>query len=360
MTAMSTTKNLKYNAQVSEEAAEWLVEFRTGDLDDRNRQAFDAWIRSSQEHLRAFLEIAAIWNEGSSLDPAHTLDLETLIARARTEPAVVSLRATLPVHASTSLKAKMPPAFPRLGQRRYRLGLAASLLLVSALALLAWNPFESGTAYATALGEQRVITLADGSTIDLNSHSRVRVKFTTAARTVQLEEGQALFRVAKNPSRPFIVKSGEAQVRAVGTQFDVDRTPSATIVTVLEGRVAVTGAPGRESGTRDPGIFLAAGEQVTVAPRITARPVPANVSAATAWTHNEVVLESAPLSEVADAFNKYSSRRLIAEDSITPQLLLSGRFTTDPNFIIQYLKARPDISVVESDREIRIIRRRTD
>jgi transmembrane sensor len=273
---------------------------------------------------------------------------------------VVSLRATSPAEDSASLKTRIPTAFSRLGQWRYRIGLAASLVLVSALGLLAWNRFEASTAYATALGEQRVVTLADGSTIDLNSHSRVRVRFSTAERAVQLEEGQALFRVAKNPSRPFIVKSGETQVRAVGTQFDVDRTPTATIVTVLEGRVAVTGASGGESGTRDPDILLAAGEQVTVAPRIAAQPVTANVSAATAWTHNEVVLESAPLSEVADTFSKYSARHLIAEDSITPKLLLSGRFTTDPNFIIQYLKARPDISVVESDREIRIVRRRAD
>ena len=71
---MSHDKPVKLNAQISAEAAAWLVEFRTGDIDAAGRRQFDAWVRSSPEHLRAFLEMAAIWNEGSALDPRRDID----------------------------------------------------------------------------------------------------------------------------------------------------------------------------------------------------------------------------------------------------------------------------------------------
>src|SRR5579863_191122 len=70
-------KPIQLNAQISEEAAEWLVEFRTGDIDAAGRRQFDAWVRSSPEHLRAFLEVAAIWNEGSGLDARREIDIDT-------------------------------------------------------------------------------------------------------------------------------------------------------------------------------------------------------------------------------------------------------------------------------------------
>ena len=95
------------------------------------------------------------------------------------------------------------------------------------------------------------MTLEDGSRIELNARSRLRVTYSKSLRTVELYDGQALFQVAKDASRPFLVKSGEATVRAVGTQFDVYRKDDHTTVTVLEGRVAVY-APELREAARDP------------------------------------------------------------------------------------------------------------
>src|ERR1700733_7540336 len=86
---MSHDKPIKLNAQISEEAAEWLVEFRTGDMDAQARRAFDTWVRSSPEHLRAYLEIAAIWNEGSGLDARHEIDLDASSQQVHAECNVV-------------------------------------------------------------------------------------------------------------------------------------------------------------------------------------------------------------------------------------------------------------------------------
>ena len=93
------------------------------------------------------------------------------------------------------------------------------------------------------MGEQRSIQFEDGSTVDLNSRSKIRVKYSKQERDVELIEGQALFHVAHDTSRPFIVAVGATRVRAVGTQFDVYKKSNGTVVTVVEGRVAVYSAP---------------------------------------------------------------------------------------------------------------------
>jgi hypothetical protein len=108
-------------------------------------------------------------------------------------------------------------------------------MLVSAVTWL----FEFQNVYATGIGEQRTVTLSDGSTVELNSQSRLRVAFHPHERDVELLEGQALFHVAHDRTRPFLVQSEGAKVRAVGTQFDVYRKSDGTVITVVEGRVAV-------------------------------------------------------------------------------------------------------------------------
>jgi transmembrane sensor len=359
---MNIDRRLKINAQISEEAAEWFVEFRTGDLDAAGRQAFDTWVRSSPEHLRAFLEIAAIWNEGSALDAQRELDIETLTARVRAEGNVVPLTENIITNSHAELPVALPATSRSAPRRRlwHRYTVAASMLVALAAAVLfGWDQLYREPTYATSLGEQRSITLSDGSRVELNSRSKLRVTFTPALRTVELEEGQALFQVAKNVARPFIVRSGATQVRAVGTQFDVNRTSTATIVTVLEGRVAVSDRvpPASHANTSSEGIYLAAGEQLSVSPHAVSNPTHANVTQATAWTHQRVLLDSATLATVAEEFNRYSARKLTVEDTGAAPLQLSGVFTTDPNFLIEYLRERPDITIVETDTEIHIIRR---
>jgi transmembrane sensor len=395
---MNHGKRSKLNAQISEEAAEWLVELRTDDLDASGRQAFDAWVRTSPEHLRAFLEMAAIWNEGSALDAQRELDVDAFTDRVRAESNVVSLdlpsdeamqngvdamRSAVVAQDDSALKSAVqaPHGASRRPARPY--AIAASVVLFGVgLAIYAWDELYREPSYATAVGEQRTIALADGSTVQLNSHSRVRLRFTDVQRTVDLEEGQALFHVAKNAARPFIVRSEGARVRAVGTQFDVDRTPAATIVTVVEGRVAVSGnfhppldaisndsfagagqVPSRPAPAAapmadgvSPGILVGAGEQLTVSSEALVKPAPANVAAAIAWTHHQVILDAAPLRRVAEVFNRYSVRKLVVEDSSPSPLRLSGVFDTDPRFLIEYLRGRSDIQIVESPSEIRINR----
>lgn len=373
---MAHDKRAKFNTQISEEAAEWFVEFRLGDIDAESRRAFDAWVRTSPEHLRAYLEVAAVWNEGGSLDAERSLDVGTLMALAHTDQNVVSLDVGSSERVLLTQSAEAAPA-RGIWRRPFAAAASVAAIVIAAAVFVLFQLYGAPT-YATAVGEQRSIRLADGSTVELNSRSRLRVKFTDAERMVELLEGQALFQVAKNPARPFIVRAGNAHVRAVGTQFDVNRRRNDTVVTVIEGRVAVLTADDAYSGevgtirgpddrntpsgskhTSNPGsaggVFLAAGEQLRVTTQPPAAPTRVNVVAATAWTQRQLVLESALLRDVAEEFNRYSTRKLVIEDSASKELRLSGVFATDPEFLIRYLRERNDVTVVETQSEIRII-----
>src|SRR2546430_16434025 len=88
---MNDRRRMRLNHQISEEAAEWFVEFRCGDIDKEGRRAFDSWVRASPEHLRAFIETAALWRESGSLDPERKACIEDLIARAESESNILAL-----------------------------------------------------------------------------------------------------------------------------------------------------------------------------------------------------------------------------------------------------------------------------
>lgn len=360
---------VKLNTQIYEEASAWFVECRSGDLDESGRREFDRWLRKSPENLSAYLEVAAIWTEGATLDASNKWDTDALIEEARkTADNVVTLTGT---SADRELEEAVPPlqavasfARERFARRRFFLAAAASVVALALGGLWAWLVFGSGI-YSTTVGEQRSIELADGSTVSMNSRSKIRVRYSNGERDVDLLEGQALFHVAKDRSRPFIVRADDTRVRAVGTQFDVYEKHEGTTVTVLEGQVAVLArpAPAQAAGSAETPhselaplatILVSAGEQVTVTPKATQRNDHANVSAATAWTQRQIIFESATLSEVAEEFNRYNERQVIIDPALN-EFHISGVFSsTDPDSLIRFLRARPGIKVTEDGSVVRI------
>jgi transmembrane sensor len=348
---MSLDVRTSLNDQISQEAAEWLVEFRSGDVGAAGQREFDAWLRASPEHIRAFIEMAALWHEGGGIDPRRELDLEAIIARARSEERIAELssaqgagdRGTVAREAGAKRRRNR-------GGRAAGWAIAAGVVAaVVATSLLLRSGLPSPQTYITGVGETRSVLLPDGSKVLLDSKSRLRVSYTAAVRNVELLQGQALFDVVRNPRRPFLVLAGDALVRDLGTVFDVNRLGPGTVVTVLEGRVAIP--------TSLQPIYLSAGQQVEVdVGHFPPQPIHVDISSETAWTHGEVVLDSATLTEVAQLFNRYSTRKLVAQDRGAKPLRLSGVFKTNPKFLMRYLRSRPDIAVTESDSEIDIVR----
>jgi transmembrane sensor len=226
--------------------------------------------------------------------------------------------------------------------------------MLLATAALATYMLTSSGVYATSLGEQRSLALSDSSTVQLNSLSKIRVRYSERERTVDLLQGQALFHVAKDPTRPFIVHIGQTLVRAVGTQFDVYRKADGTIVTVVEGRIAILNE-GNPSGPRHEDDFLTAGEQITVSPKIARKTLHPNLAGATSWTQRQLVFDSASFADVAEEFNRYNERKLVMDASALDNLHISGVFSsTDPASLIRFLRDRPGLRVTETPTQIRV------
>jgi len=347
------------NAQIREEAAEWLVDFQTDQPGPQARERFAQWLRTSPEHVRAYLELVAFWEDVSHYDANHQVDVDSLISLAHAEsPNVVPL----------DTRSGVPPLVRSPLLRAARTLVDGRLIAAAALCALTaggWLVLHRDSSYTTDIGEQRTVTLADGSVAELNAASRIRVRFSDRERALELLQGQALFRVVRNPVRPFVVISGTTRIRDVGTEFDVNRKPTGTVVTVLEGRVDVL--PGADS-LRQAGaasavatpLEVVAGEQVTLDLATPAgAPVQkhrANVATATAWTQQQLVFESAPLTEVAEQFNRFNTRKILVPAGTAADFHMSGTFPAlDPASLprlVKFLRHQPGIEVVESDIQI--------
>lgn len=361
--------------QALADAATWFVEFRVGEVDAAAREEFNRWVRRSPENIEAYLQIATTWADLPAAKPDGNVDIAQLVAGARGASNVVSLESAERAAPLQEIREEATPS----RSRRLPLLLAASV--VCACIGIAFAMFHRSTAYSTGIGEQRYVTLKDGSTVELNARSRLRVRFSDRERTVDLIEGQALFGIAKDPQRPFVVNSGTTRIRAVGTQFDVYRRASGTTVTVLEGRVAVSApaTPTHEvrdaassksaphaNGARDGGsrvkeprnhepIMLSAGEQLVVKPSAQLAPVPANLDAATAWTQRRLVFESSRLADVVEEFNRYNQRPLLVDDEALHEMRISGVYSsTDPASLLRFLRHQPGVEVIEEQEGIRI------
>lgn len=336
------------NAQIIDEAAEWFVEFSSGDDDARSRRAFDAWLRKSPEHVRAYLEMLPLWQDAAAVDPNRLDSTDTLVELAKASGSVVPLT---PWAADRARRA----------HRGGRLLMAASVLFACVLtAALVWFQVVQRGTYETDVGEQRAVSLPDGSIVEINARSRIRVRFADTRRDVYLLQGQALFKVQKDAARPFVVHSGATRIRAVGTQFDVNRSQQGTIVTVLEGRVAVISDHAQEevlssSAAPPANVLVSAGEQATVENSAVPLAIPVNVEDATAWRERRLVFSATPLPVVAEQFNRYNERRLLILDRRLDRFLVNGTFSsTDPASLVRFLRAQPDLRVDETNEEIRI------
>jgi transmembrane sensor len=397
---MNTPERKKFNTLIYDEASEWFIEFRSGDVDAAERRRFVTWLRTSPEHVRAYVELAAIWNEGVKIDAQRRIDENKLVEQALREANVASLdlhsepRSSQPgatgqqIPISSGSPEHMPAdagipapllqsaatrASTSVKRRRAGFLLAASLL-VTATGLAVWLHAQRAL-YSTDFGEQRSVTLPDGSEVTLNAKTRLRVSFSVSGRHIELLQGEALFNVAKDATRPFDVTSNNIRVRALGTQFDVYSRDTGTTVSVIEGRVSVTPPAPRTSSSQQvapddvrsrpvllepPGgqFLLLAGEQAVVSSDAAVKARQPNVSAATAWTQHSLVFESATLVEVAEQFNRYNRRRLVIRSSDLYDFHITGTFSsTDPGSLLRFLQTRPGIVITQGDDEIQVSKR---
>jgi transmembrane sensor len=359
------------NQQIHEEAAEWLVELQ-GQPDAATRQRFDQWLATSPEHVRAYLECTAIVEAAAAAPRGTPREIEELIARAE-QSSAANVVPLAPTHATSEAVSPQRDEL-RSGSwlarsSRFARLAAAAMVLVTIGATLTY--VMTRNVYTTAVGEHRSILLSDGSTIDLNGRSSVRVRMNRGTRAVDLREGEALFRVAADKARPFVVSTQDARVRAVGTEFSVNRRVREVLVTVVEGTVAVSAPtivrPTRaESGSAALSptaneILVGAGQQLALSRGASVgppQPRAVDVNDAIAWTRRRLVFDSTPIEDVVAEFNRHSTRELVIQGSGLQDFHISGAFSsTDVEPLLRFLRTEPGVEVIEEPDRIVIVHR---
>lgn len=302
-------------------ATEWMVRVQDPDVTPESLIAWQSWMREDPAHAEAFRRME---------------ELDELL-RAVPRPPLVSPREM----ARDSYEGTVPIRLwlRRPGQLVPRWALAASALIATiALALLGVTLVDRSSGdraprvIATRIGENRAVRLADGSIVTLGGDSRVAVDFRPRERDIELLGGEAFFKVAHNPRRPFKVAAGRALVVAVGTQFDVRRDTDQVVVDVVEGRVVVLPrarafpiALLHAFRPRLAAVSVGAGEQTSV-DSVEIEP-PSQIpdpEGATSWQSGRLVFRMQSLGDVLQQINRYSSKPIVIADPQIAGMKVTG------------------------------------
>jgi transmembrane sensor len=349
-------------AAIAQQAAEWLLANDEG-LDARESAALAAWLQASPVHVEEFLRVSVIARDLREARTDPEFSLETVLASARSEKESLG-RALWP--GLFAYVRGIPPR--RWGAAAVTLAAGAvlslglmSLLRTTREVTVAVSDATTALSFETGHGEQLIRRLEDGSVLHLNSNSAATSTFSKTARLVTLASGQAAFEVAHDPTRPFRVLTGSAEVVAIGTQFDVRLLGDSTVVTVIEGRVAVAPSPTlRKHGTNaseEPRyVQVSADQQIQVTPaEWPATPTPVDAQHTTAWLHREIVFDHEPLERVAAEFNRYAPKPIEIATPALRNLQISGAFATDDtDAFLAFLRTLKGVRVEVTATRIRV------
>ena len=232
-------------------------------------------------------------------------------------------------------------------------GLTAALAASLAAGVFFWQGRDT---YVTGIGEQRVLQLADGSRVRLDTASKMRVRFTAGERRIELAEGQALFEVAHNPARPFVVSTTDASVTAVGTVFEVRRVGLETRVVLVSGAVdvaqaAAPGTPQRLQPNQQSAIRAGKAKVSTV-----------NAETATSWTTGELTFVDTPLAEAVAEVNRYLAAPIVLEAPAAANTPINGVFRSGDR--TAFVSATAHLfnlkAIREADGQVRLVSSRND
>jgi len=382
------------------DAAAWQTHLVDRDLE--TTPEFESWLQADPQHRTAWDHVQKSWEFiGQHATSPEFLELRRRAladaretARQRWNPTTgdavgtsdtpASQQASPANHQSTLTGRIEVFNRPRKRIARVALATAAAAAIVG---IVAWF-LNSEDVYRTATGERRVVTLVDGSQVQLDSSTELHVHYTAHSRELALLHGQARFDVAHDIERPFVVAAGGRKVVATGTAFNIDLLGRDMFVTMIEGRVVVL--PGttthlsqaikqfaRSQGEReaiaavvppeqrqpgeatasssqgvsslrtDSGVELGVGQELAIASGGDARVIEANVEHMTSWQTGQIVFDDEILTSVIERMNRYSARPLEIDDERTRDLRISGVFSASdvPGFIetlTHYLPLRAD------------------
>ncbi len=286
--------------EIRAEAAAWLARIRSDGARDSDIADFQLWFAEDARHQQAFASVTSVWE---AVGGVGKLDDGFGPLRHPKPGPIISRRAVV-----------------------FAAGMAGA---VASVWEFGRNTPRSETqafeTYTTPVGEQRRVELSDGSLAILDTDSGIATDFRDGKRRVHQLKGRANFEVAHDPLRPFIVHSGDVNVIALGTSFDVSSSATSVGVVLITGNVQITpfAATSAERGLElhSPGEHIVfSGQRVLLHDMI-------DLSVATAWQDGRIVFNNETLAEAVAEMNRYSRRPIIVSPDIT-QLRISGNYRT--------------------------------
>jgi transmembrane sensor len=241
-----------------------------------------------------------------------------------------------------------------IGGRRFWMSgaIAASLILVAFTSII-WQDHPEPQTIRTELGQVAEVPLADSSVIVVNTKSRLEVMETANTRSVRLDEGEAWFKVAKDPDRPFLVESGEVRVQALGTSFAVRRREHGTDVQVTEGVVEVWSSRNAADRTR-----IMAGARTFVHNDSGARKLvqdASDVERSLSWRSGWLTFQGSTLEDAVEEFNRYNVTKLEIAPALADEKIV-GRFRSSrPDSFAHVVSLTFDARVYEEGKRIRVV-----
>lgn len=315
------------NQEIDRQAAAWAVKRDLQKLSAEEQAAFDAWLAADIRHFGAYGRAEAVL---SRLDRVRSESFDTL-------------------------RVVRPAPAPLWGRRRVLMtgSMAAGLAAVAITGATLWQGAQAQV-YATGLGQVREIPLADGSLVVLNTNSKVSVRFTRERREIHLLQGEALFDVAKNKNRPFVVTVGDMQVRAVGTAFTVSMLPQRPIqVLVKEGVVELN----RSGPTKSPPVRVKAYTQALApndAPIVAAGVPQSKLDRTLAWQYGRIAFDNETLQDAVSEFARYSDVHIVVDPAVAHRTVTGLFVSNDPIGFAKAAAAVLKLQVEVNEREVRL------
>lgn len=311
-----STMQEQHQDPLIEEALRWFAVLKDPKASDDDRRAFSLWLKEKPEHEAAWRQAQRVWMRVGKIGPA--------FANSPQATVVIPAPPTVVVKPPPSLRADpalRPPALHRSPPRRRRgvliAAVAAACVAAPAGALL-WRPGWLAD-HATAVGERRTVTLADGSSVELAGASSISVDFAAGVRRVMLREGEAFFSVARDADRPFVVEADGTRVRALGTAFDVKLGDGRVTVAVSEQSVEVLAAG-------YPPVVVGSGQQVRVGRGSAGDVREADLAMVEAWRQDRLAFHETPLGDVVADLQRYRMGRIVLTEARLGDIPVSAAF----------------------------------
>jgi transmembrane sensor len=317
--------------RLKSEAAQWVVRLADSSCTDLDRAGFEAWRGESADHEAIFERELAAWER---LDQVRRLRAPGRMA----DPDLLAPKLD-----------RAPLARP---PQRWR-ALAASLVAALGVGAIVSSGMFAPPAYATGLGERRVVVLSDGSRVELNTNSKIVVRYRRGVREVELVRGEAMFEVAAN-DRPFIVKTRPARLEAENSIVAVRLEGDGAAVTVKSGVVQAQ----NEDDSAAPAAALPPGAQAIVEPRgISVHAVSAaEIDRTLVWRNGAIAFSGQTLAQASAEFNRYNAQKIVIEDRATAALRVGGYFQTSdvPGFVRAVTQTFPVKATRAADGTVRL------